>query len=91
MVSIIIVDMIVIVIIIIIIIIVIIKLLYYSFRLRQQDLEQAKVLYAKVNKIGMYPPNADLKLFSFDDKATAADASNVKEGVMQGLGIKQSQ
>ncbi len=32
---------------------------------REIELEQAKLLYTKVNSINMYPPNTDLKMYNF--------------------------
>ncbi len=61
---------------------------------RRLDLEQAKVLYEKVNKINMYPPNADLKMFQFGSgtdgsMVVGSNGSSVQEGLLRGIGAVQ--
>lgn len=38
--------------------------------LRMMDLEQARMLYKKVDSISMYPPTSDLKMFNFGTEST---------------------
>jgi len=63
---------------------------------RKCDLEQAKLLYSKVQGVTMYPPSSDLKMFQFtgrdgDGTTTTYGASNslVQDGIIQALGAVQ--
>jgi len=55
---------------------------------RQVELEQAKILYTKVNSITMYPPNSDLKMFNFAGKDVnlSENRDAVQAGLLAGIG-----
>jgi hypothetical protein len=66
--------------------------------MRQTDLQQATLLYSKVNSISMLPPGSDMKLFKFDTN-TASDPTPgmnnttgpnaVMDGVFRAVGATQ--
>ncbi len=54
------------------------------------DFEQAKMLYAKVPGVTLYPANADLKLFEMPDNSEG-QAAQLQGGILQAVGAVQSQ
>ena len=48
------------------------------------DFDQSKLLYEKVGKISMYPPNADLKLFQFGQGEERNES--LQQAVTNGIG-----
>ena len=54
------------------------------------DFEQAKMLYAKVPGVTLYPANADLKVFEMP-RDSEGQAAHLQGGILQAVGAVQSQ
>jgi len=57
---------------------------------KEIELEQARLLYQKVNDVIMYPPNTDLKMYNFADSLGNSNSRAAKDGVIfqAGAGFK---
>ena len=58
--------------------------------IKKCDFEQAKLLYAKVPGVTLYPPDADLKMFEMPHNSDG-QAAHLQGGVLQAVGAVQSQ
>lgn len=53
---------------------------------RLRDLEKTAMLYTKVDKINMYPPNADAKFFQFDS-VSVSDMDKTKDSIVRTVAL----